>query len=562
MFTRAHLYTLTGVCALPRAFACLMTGTGELHSPTGNALPLVYFAGRHTLKNRAHLPAKFGRVTRKEVDSVAIYHCSIKIISRGKGKSAVAASAYRSGETLTNDYDGVTHDFTRKRGIVHTEILLPPHAPPEFSDRSILWNSVEKIEKAKNSQLAREVEIALPVELDREQQIQLVREYVKENFVSVGMCADIAIHDKSDGNPHAHIMLTMRPLEKSGEWGAKSKKEYILDKNGQRVKLKNGTFKSRKISTVDWNDKEKAEVWRKAWADVTNHYLAGQNRPERIDHRSYERQGIDKIPTAHMGVAATQMERRGIATERGEQNREIRRQNRLLTEMRRQISRLTVWIRQMTGQEREHPPINPNQSNQNQSLILLDYLNRAMQESNAPQSNYGKVRDLKVYAKAVSFLHGRGITTFAQFQDTVSGIKKSYRDASKRIKQTEKRLHERKELVDQSEKYLKYRPVYVKYKQTKPRKQDDYYNQHTPELILYQTAERYLKEHLGENRELNLKGWKKEIAMLSSEKNCLYDKIYAMKAEVQEAETIQKCVEQAVQAEPRKVQDKRRDMEL
>ena len=144
------------------------------------------------------------------------------------GKSAVASAAYRSGEILTNDYDGVTHDFTRKRGIVHTEILLPPHAPPEFSDRSILWNSVEKIEKAKNSQLAREVEIALPVELNREQQIQLVREYVKDNFVLVGMCADIAIHDKEDGNPHAHIMLTMRQLEESGEWGAKSKKEFVF----------------------------------------------------------------------------------------------------------------------------------------------------------------------------------------------------------------------------------------------------------------------------------------------------------------------------------------------
>lgn len=120
---------------------------------------------------------------------------------------------------------------------------------------------MEKIEKAKNSQLAREVEIALPVELNREQQIQLVREYVKDNFVLVGMCADIAIHDKEDGNPHAHIMLTMRQLEESGEWGAKSKKEYILDKDGQREKLKNGTFKSRKINTVDWNEKEKAEVW-------------------------------------------------------------------------------------------------------------------------------------------------------------------------------------------------------------------------------------------------------------------------------------------------------------
>ncbi len=181
--TRAHLYTLTGVCALPRAFISVpliqgsYTPLREFHS-----LPLVYFTPDDTLLRSLSSAMKSEYAARKEVDRVAIYHCSIKIISRGKGKSAVAAAAYRSGETLTNQYDGVTHDFTRKGGIVHTEILLPPHAPPDFSDRSTLWNSVEKIEKAKNSQLAREIEIALPLELDREQQIQLVREYVKENF--------------------------------------------------------------------------------------------------------------------------------------------------------------------------------------------------------------------------------------------------------------------------------------------------------------------------------------------------------------------------------------------
>ena len=144
---------------------------------------------------------------------MAIYHCSIKIISRGKGKSAVAAAAYRSGENLTNEYDGITHDYTRKGGVVYTEILLPDHAPAEYADRAVLWNAVEKIEKAKNAQLAREIEIALPHELTREQGISLVREYVKEQFVNAGMCADIAIHDKEDGNSHAHVMLTIRPIE-------------------------------------------------------------------------------------------------------------------------------------------------------------------------------------------------------------------------------------------------------------------------------------------------------------------------------------------------------------
>jgi ATP-dependent exoDNAse (exonuclease V) alpha subunit len=170
---------------------------------------------------------------------LAIYHLSIKIISRGKGKSAVAAAAYRAGETITNEYDGITHDYTRKGGVVHTEILLPKNAPEEYQSRAVLWNAVEKAERYKTAQLAREIEIALPVELTREQNISLVRRYVREQFVSGGMCADICVHDpdRETPNPHAHVMLTVCPLEKGGEWGAKSK-----------------TVNGKKVPTVDWNE--------------------------------------------------------------------------------------------------------------------------------------------------------------------------------------------------------------------------------------------------------------------------------------------------------------------
>ena len=567
MLDKAHLYTLTGVCALPRAYISVpliqgsYTPLREFHS-----LPLVYFTPDDTLLCSLSSAMKSEYAARKEVDSVAIYHCSIKIVSRGKGKSAVAAAAYRSGETLTNNYDGVTHDFTRKGGIVHTEILLPPHAPPDFADRSALWNSVEKIEKAKNSQLAREIEIALPVELDREKQIQLVREYVKENFVSVGMCADFAIHDKQDGNPHAHIMLTMRPLEQSGEWGAKSKKEYLLDKGGQRIKLKNGTFKSRKVDTVDWNSQEKAEVWRQAWADTANRYLAAQDRPERIDHRSYKRQGIEQIPTVHMGVAATQMERRGIVTDKGNQNREIREQNRLLKEVKRRIAALTAWIKEKTAQTKENPflsvPILSERSEQ--PSTLLELLNRAYTEAAKPQSRYEKIQDLKLYAKAFNFLQSRNITTLVQLQEVVSDMKKQYWTTNGEIKQTEKLLHERKELIDQAEKYREHRPTYKAYMQTKPKKQEDFFESNRVALTLYQSAERYLKEHLGEDKVLKPKAWKAEVADLTQKKSRLYGSLQTLKAEVQEAEAVKKCVEQAVQPEQgkEKTQNKRRDMEL
>ena len=142
-----------------------------------------------------------GSYPQKGARRVAIYHCSIKVISRGKGKSAVAAAAYRAGEKITNEFDGMTHDYTHKGGVVHTEILLPDHAPAKYADRAVLWNEVEKIEKAKNAQLAREIEIALPRELTREQGISLVREYVKRHFVAAGMCADVCLHDTGGGNP-------------------------------------------------------------------------------------------------------------------------------------------------------------------------------------------------------------------------------------------------------------------------------------------------------------------------------------------------------------------------
>ena len=182
-------------------------------------------------------------------------HIPVSIIQRSKGRSAVAAAAYRSGTKLTNEWDGLTHDYTRKTGVVHSEIMLPAHAPPEFTDRSTLWNSVEQIEKARDSQLAREIEAALPRELTREQQLALVRAYVKDKFVDKGMCADFSIHDKGTGNPHVHIMLTVRPLKEDGAWGAKCRKAYDLDEHGQRIPDGKGGWKNHREDTTDWNDK-------------------------------------------------------------------------------------------------------------------------------------------------------------------------------------------------------------------------------------------------------------------------------------------------------------------
>ena len=293
---------------------------------------------------------------------------------------------------------------------------------------------------------------------------------------------------------------------------------------------------------------------------------AGVDRPERIDHRSYKRQGIEQIPTVHMGVAATQMERRGIVTDKGNQNREIREQNRLLKEVKRRIAALTAWIKEKTAQTKENPflsvPILSERSEQ--PSTLLELLNRAYTEAAKPQSRYEKIQDLKLYAKAFNFLQSRNITTLVQLQEVVSDMKKQYWTTNGEIKQTEKLLHERKELIDQAEKYREHRPTYKAYMQTKPKKQEDFFESNRVALTLYQSAERYLKEHLGEDKVLKPKAWKAEVADLTQKKSRLYGSLQTLKAEVQEAEAVKKCVEQAVQPEQgkEKTQNKRRDMEL
>ncbi|AEJ24993.1 MobA/MobL family protein [Streptococcus equi subsp. zooepidemicus] len=494
---------------------------------------------------------------------MAIYHLSIKIISRGKGKSAVAASAYRSGEKIKNEYDGIVHDFTRKGGIAYTEILLPQNAPEEFSNRSVLWNSVEKIEKSKNSQLAREIEIALPKELNREKQIELVRKYVKENFVKVGMCADIALHDKNDGNPHAHILLTMRPLNEDKTWGAKSKKEYILDENGEKIKLKNGNYKTKKIDTVDWNEQDKAEEWRKSWADITNKYLEENSIQEKVDHRSYQRQGIEQIPTIHLGVSATQMERKGIATDRGNINREIKHQNAILREIAIRIKALMRWIRSLTKDKNNDTSKDKQDDMAIQSTTLpkqndlTDMLSHLIKE-NADNSNI----DLEKYIESYQFLKEKNITSISELKESISSLRdKSYK-TTRALKDTEKKINDRVQLIDQAEKYLKHKDTYKAYTKLKKNKQEYFYNEHTAEIILFESAKKYLKEHLGESKNLAISKWKSEVDTLKKEKKSLYNQILEIREEVGQAEKVKTCIEQLQEQEKRLSQVKKNELEL
>ncbi len=311
---------------------------------------------------------------------MAIYHLEAKVISRGTGRSAVAASAYMSCSQILNDYDGIYHDYTRKQGLVWQQVFLPEHAPREWLDRAVLWNAVEETEKTKDSRLAREFVVALPVELDKNGWQKILTEFIQQNFVADGMCADVAIHDTDGHNPHAHIMLTVRPLNENGTWQYKTEKEYLCIRNGEEKGFTSSEYakavsdgwekqypymvnckkkylppsqaegyeraskypKSTKYGRQNpiserWNSDEQLISWRKAWADEVNKYLEPENH---IDSRSHSERGLDEQPTVHEGVIARRLEEKGIISERCELNRQIKADNRLLRTLKSEFAKL------------------------------------------------------------------------------------------------------------------------------------------------------------------------------------------------------------------------------
>ena len=282
---------------------------------------------------------------------MAIYHCSIKNIGRSNGRSAVACSAYRAAQKLRDKETGLLHDFTKKSEVIYSEIFLCKNAPAEYADRETLWNEVQKIEKNKNARLAREWELALHNELTVEQSKKLICDFSK-TLVEEGMCVDVNIHWK-DNNHHAHIMGTTRAIKENGEWAPKAKKVYDLDENGERIYQKTDKtgkkiYKNHKEEYTNWNKEEKIEEWRERWADHCNQYL---EKEQQIDHRSYERQKIDYIPTIHEGYAARLIEKRGGIAERCEINREIVKKNNLLRTLRQQLREVNEKITELLGEK-------------------------------------------------------------------------------------------------------------------------------------------------------------------------------------------------------------------
>ena len=427
-------------------------------------------------------------------------HCKITIVKRSENESAVSAAAYQSGEKLFSEYDQQQKYYPYKTEVTHKEILLPPNAPPEYADRNTLWNAAEAQEKQWDSQLARRFVLAIPRELPPEQYADLLRDYCREFFVSKGMIADFAIHDKGDGNPHAHILLTMRAMDENGKWLPKCRKIYELDENGERIRLPSGRWKSHKQNTVDWNDRKYAEIWRQGWADTANRYLEANNRPERLDLRSYARQGIDQIPTVHMGPAVCQMEKKGIQTNIGNLNRDIKAANSLMQSIRQMVRHLKGWIAGlkekrdvlMEAWEQAKEPGIPE--------LLFRYLELRSGERTgwtAKGQLKGSVSDFNKVQAAIDFLKAREITTVESLDRHLDGISEKAVSIRGGMKKAEKRIRAIDTMLSYIDSYEKNKPVHAEYAAIGwKKKKEQFAESHREELDAYNAAVRYFKANL------------------------------------------------------------------
>ena len=464
------------------------------------------------------------------------FHWTTKIVSRNKGRSAVAASAYISGTKMENTWDGVAHDYTRKQHIIYTEVMLPPNAPQEYTDRSILWNSVEWNETKANAQLARSIELALPAELNHEQNITLVRKLVQELFVDKGMCADVAFHDKGDGNPHAHILLTMRPLTPDGKWGDKSRLEYILDADGNRIPAKQkGRWKTRKVNTTDWDDRGNAERWRAAAADAINQALRDAGFTQGfVDPRSYADQGVQRIPMVHEGPDARAMEKRGIPTEVGERNREIRQENKLLSQLEARLARLNAWAQY--EKKKDELLIVQGEEVSRESL-RFKLASNILASTVMPNRKDHRLRDS---TGLLAIMHEYNIIDAASCLAAIQAVNTKFYGLKSKKKENHDLTLELGVRIGAYEKWKKYRKHYLAWEKLPEAKRGDFERRYEYELRQYREASVALRRWQSDGEKIDYKGWKQALEYLNKEGFMLDYQMQEMKEEVRRLEVVKR----------------------
>lgn len=456
---------------------------------------------------------------------MALYHFHVGQIKRSAGRSAVECAAYRAGEKLYSEYYGQFSDYTRKGGVIHSEVLLPPHAPREYADRQTLWNAVEDAERNRNAQLAYSFDIALQNEFTLDENIALARKFLLDNFVTRGMIADFTVHhpDKDGGiaNPHFHVMCPIRPLNPDGTWGAKQRRVYRED----------GKFDA--VPTTDWGRPETLEAWREAWTTLCNAKFEEKGLPCRIDHRSYERQGVEQIPTVHEGVAVRQMEAKGIVTGKGERNRWIRSATVMLRTLGERIKTLAGWLRD--AHMKLDKPYSPSLAK-----LLADYFDA---RNAGAWSNKAKVGNLKRLTSAIAYLEENGLHTLADLEARFDLLHSSLDEAKTTLDANKKRSKELRDCLRYAKQYERFKPLHDQLNAIKRKsKREQFKAEHENELRQFYLARRKLPDGI------HTADWQRELETLARENEAAYAEYKTLRVELTKLLDVKFCVDRALNA--------------
>ena len=474
---------------------------------------------------------------------------SFKIISRGKGQSCMASCAYYSGEKKYSEYECCwKYPHSSPARVKWVEVMLPPNAPKAYADPQTLWNAVDAAETSVNAQTARSMLFALPRELTDEQNLALVRDFCQKEFVDKGMVCNFFYHDKGDGNPHIHIMLTLRAMDENGKWLPKSKNVYALDENGNRICTPNGRWKRVKVNTVDWNERKYGEIWRQDWAAAQNAALEAAGRMECVDMRSLERQGVeDRLPQKHLGPTASALERKGVSSERGDDDRKIISVNKMLASLQKTVRGIGAWLDELRKavscqQIIESPDDYPL------SDVITAYLDmrRDGRETwNRYAQEKGAVHDLKDGFKAVSFLSNHELYTVGQLRRYIAETKQVFSKIKAESTAKERRIRDIDALFGAIQTIRELKPIQQEYESIHwSGKREKFKVEHGDELNRLQKAI-WLREKLVKSLELaspldkeQRAALKTERAQLEAEHEVLLPKLEEVKAEMAELNRI------------------------
>lgn len=441
------------------------------------------------------------------------------IVSRKEGRSVMAEAAYCAGEARYSEYEGEwKYPHSDPSRVVYQEVLLPPNAPREYSDPQTLWNAVDAAEDTCVAQTARKFIIAMPRELTLEQNKELIRDYCQKEFVDKGMIVDLYYHDENDGNPHVHLLLTMRAMDEKGKWLAKTRSEYVLDENGNRIRIPSGRFKRITVPTVDWNDHKYGEIWRHDWGEMQNAALEKAGSDVRVDMRSLKRQGItDREPQVHMGPAAAAMERKGIVTAIGEQNRSIIDFNKVLSGLKRTFTSLKIWLKELTDTIKDIKTIEEPKS---ESLldVLIAYQNMRKRERadwNPYAREKGGVHDLKEFASSFAYMKEHDIRTLDDLADHLDNTGRTVNDLNNKVKRNSKRIRDINDLLDAVKVIADLEPIENELK-GKRFGRDKFIEAHKADLDKLH-KKRYLVDKLSQGKPIDKKALLAESARLQKE---------------------------------------------